>query len=65
MIAVNMDRAMQYLKCRMLRSSYTLFKNKESFSDRSAQKNRRDSFLSFIDRLRIFSFWDLEVDIYY
>jgi hypothetical protein len=62
---VNIDKAIQYLKCRELRSSYTLFRNKESFSDRSAQKNRRDSFLSLIDKLRIFYFCDLEVDIYY
>lgn len=63
MIAENIENAMQYLKCSELRYSYTLLRNKESFYERSALKNKRDSFLSLIDRLRIFYFWDFDVDI--
>ena len=63
MMAVNIDKAIQYLKCKEFLYSYTLFRKRESFSERSAQKKRRDNFLSFIDRLKIFYFCDLEVDI--
>ena len=40
-----------------------LLRNRESLSERSAQKKSRESFLSLRERLRIRSFWDFEVDI--
>jgi len=40
-----------------------LLRKRESLSERSVQKNSRESFLSLRERLRILSFWDFEVDI--
>jgi len=65
MTALNIEKIIQYLKCKEFLYSYTLLRKRESESERSAQKNNRDSFLSFIERLRIFYFWDFEVDIGY